>query len=43
MFGAILSVVMVEPVTIKQALAAGMAWTTLLGIVGQRKKKGESV
>jgi hypothetical protein len=30
-FGALLSVIMVEPVTEKQALAAGMAWTTLLG------------
>jgi hypothetical protein len=30
-FGAILSTVMVEPKTQKQALAAGMAWTGLLG------------
>jgi hypothetical protein len=30
-FGAILSTIMVEPSTEKQALAAGMAWTALLG------------
>ena len=29
--GSILAVVMVGPSTIRQALAAGMAWTTLLG------------
>jgi hypothetical protein len=28
--GALISVVMVDPTTNKQALAAGMAWTTLL-------------
>lgn len=36
--GAIFSVTMVEPTTIKQALAAGMAWTTLLGIRAPKKK-----
>jgi hypothetical protein len=30
-FGAIISVILVEPNTGKQALAAGMAWTALLG------------
>jgi hypothetical protein len=30
-FGAIISTILVEPVTKKQALAAGMAWTALLG------------
>jgi hypothetical protein len=40
-FGAILSVLMVEPTTAKQALAAGMAWTTLLGgLTGTAKKRG---
>jgi hypothetical protein len=29
--GALFSVILVEPGTIKQALAAGMAWTSLLG------------
>jgi hypothetical protein len=30
-FGAIISIAMVDPATKRQALAAGMAWTVLLG------------
>lgn len=41
-FGAIMSVIMVEPKTQKQALAAGMAWTALLGSVATAgTKKGK--
>jgi hypothetical protein len=39
-FGAILSVVMVGPETARQAMAAGMAWTTLLGSIARSGKKG---
>ncbi|HEY8333604.1 MAG TPA: hypothetical protein VIQ05_07395 [Tardiphaga sp.] len=38
--GSLLAVILVEPGTIKQALAAGMAWTSLLGdaaMVGVKK------
>jgi hypothetical protein len=42
-FGAVLAVIMVEPNTYKQALAAGMAWTSLLGAsVGAGRGKGKS-
>ena len=41
-FGALLSVILVEPSTERQALAAGMAWTTLLGNAATaRTKKGK--
>jgi hypothetical protein len=37
--GSVLSVIIVEPATMKQALIAGMAWTTLLGGVATAPKK----
>ena len=46
-FGALLSVTLVEPKTEKQALAAGMAWTALLGGIAtagtKKKTKKEGV
>ena len=39
-FGAIVSVVMVGPDTLRQAMAAGMAWTSLLGSIFKAGKKG---
>jgi hypothetical protein len=42
-FGAILSTMMVEPTTERQALAAGMAWTALLGNFATRgARKGRT-
>lgn len=41
--GAVLSVIMVEPNTYKQALAAGMAWTSLIGSgLGAGARRGRS-
>jgi putative effector of murein hydrolase len=37
--GAILAVFVTEPMTIKQAIAAGMAWPTLLGTLGTTRAR----
>ena len=41
-FGAIISAIMVAPGTARQAMAAGMAWTSLLGRIATPTKKGRA-
>lgn len=40
--GALISVIMVDPNTERQALAAGMAWTALLGSMAATARKGKA-